>query len=386
MNIIRIVKNVLCLILIIGIVACSSNKKKELKPVELESFDAEVELDTQWSRKIGSGLGEFYHQFILALDEKWIYAASENGKVFQMDKRSGKVQWKVSLDAVLTGGVAVDEQQVYVGTSGGVLIALDKNTGEQVWSEQLTSEIVSSPAAYNGHVVVQTSNGQVFDLDSENGDIRWRYDSIPPALTIRGNCRPIFLANYVVVGLGNGKLAVLDVDSGQLMWEPKVAEPKGDTEIGRIVDVDSTPLIVDQSLFAASYQGRIVAYDLKTGGLQWAADESTFRDLGYGFNGVLVSSADSIVTQYDTVSGSVKWANEDFLRRKLSAPVAVNNYVVVGDFEGYVHVLSQMDGHIVARKKVNGSGVRTPAIAEGMWFYVIANNGRLKAYEIIEDK
>ncbi len=375
----------LCLFVIVGISACGSNKKKELKPVELESFEEEIELDRLWSRKIGSGLGEYYHQFVLALDSGFIFAASENGKVFKIDKDSGDKSWKVSLDTTLTTGVAVDEKHVYVGSMDGALIALDKENGEQVWSKSLTGEIVSAPAITADHLVVQTANGHVFDLNTEDGEQRWRFDSVMPALTLRGNSRPQFFANYVVIGLANGKLAIIDIENGQLLWEPKIADPKGDTEIERIVDVDSTPIFIGDKLYAVSYQGQLASYDLKSGRLLWAEDESSYRDLSSGFGNIYVSSADGIVTAYDEQTGAVKWANDDFLRRRLTAPAAVSSYIAVADYEGYVQLLSQVDGHIVARKRVNGSGVKTPIVVDGSRFYVIANNGRLKAYELGEE-
>jgi outer membrane protein assembly factor BamB len=244
---------------------------------------------------------------------------------------------------------------------------------------------VSAPSINADHIVVQTANGHVFDLNTANGEQRWRFDSAMPALTLRGNSRPQFFANYAVIGLANGKLAIIDIETGQLLWEPKVAEPKGDTEIERIVDIDGTPIVLGDKLYAASYQGQLVAYELKSGRLLWAEEESSYRDLSAGFGNIYVSSADGVVTAYDQLTGTVKWANDDFLRRRLTAPAAVSNYIVVADYEGYVHVLSQVDGHIVARKRVNGSGVKTSIMVDDTRFYVIANNGRLKAYELGEE-
>ncbi len=381
----RIIYCLLCLLIITGISACGSNKKKELKPVELESFEEEIEIDRLWSRKIGWGMGEYFHQFVLAMDAQSVFAAAENGKVFKIDKVSGAKSWKVSLDTTLTSGVAVDEKNVYVGSIDGALIALDKENGQQVWSKKLTSEVISAPGVNAEHVVVQTANGQVFDLNVADGEQRWRFDSVMPALALRGNSRPQFFANYVVIGMANGKLAIIDIETGQLLWEPKVADPKGDTEIERIVDVDGSPMFIGDKLYAVSYQGQVVSYDLKTGHLLWAEEESSYRDLASGFGNIYVSSSDGVVTAYDEQTGTVKWSNDDFLRRRLTAPSVISSYVVVADYEGYVHLLSQIDGHIIARKRVNGSGVKAPILVDGTRFYVIANNGRLKAYELGEE-
>ena len=372
----------LCLLMVLGVTACGSNKKKELEPVELSSVEAEISVDTLWSRKIGSGQGDYYQQFVLAVDEDFIYAASENGKVFKLDRLTGKKQWKVSVEGSLTAGVAVDDRHVYVGLLDGSLLALDRNDGRQVWSRHVSSEIVSAPSAAMGHLVVQVSNGEIISLDPATGDIRWRHGSATPALTLRGNSRPRFFAGYVVAGLANGKLVVLDVSTGQAMWEPKVADPKGDTEIERIVDVDATPVISADQLLAVSMQGRLVSYDLKTGRLLWAVEESSFREMDVDGNQVYVSNVDGIVTAYDLATGAMIWSNEDLLRRKVSAPRVVGRYIVVADYEGYMHLLSQTDGRIVARKRVAWEPVKSPALVDEDRFYIIAINGRLKAYQL----
>lgn len=378
------IKTWLVCLLLIGVCACSSNKKKELKPLQLESFEQSVELDTLWSRKVGSGFGEYYHQFILAMDDRFVYAAAENGNVYKFDKISGKKQWKISLGVKLTVGVSVDDERIYVGAIDGTLLALNKDTGMQVWSRQLASEIVSAASISADHVIVQAANGEIFDFNAANGEQRWRFGSAMPALTFRGNSRAAFFANYVVAGLANGKLAVIDIMTGQLVWEPKIADAKGDTEIERIVDVDASPLIIDEMLLAVSVQGRLVANDLKTGRIIWAEDESSFREIDADGDKVYVTNMDGVVTAYDLHDGTVKWANEDLLRRKVSGPRVVNKYIVAADFEGYVHVFSQADGQLVGRKRAAYEGIKSPALVDGSRFYIIANNGRLKAYQIGE--
>ncbi len=382
MNISYIVRAVLLGFLIVMVAACGSNKKKDLEPLDLESFDAEIKIEKLWSKKIGDGLGEYYHQFSLAVDAKAIYAASQDGKVYKLDKLKGRKSWKTSIDTDLTTGVAVDSRHVYIGAVDGTIIALKKNTGEQSWTASLGSEIVSPPTIASNHLVVQTVSGEVYNLDAATGEQRWQYDSNMPALTLRGNSRAIFFAEFIAVGLANGKLAVLDLETGQLRWDPKVATAKGETEIERMVDVDGTPVFFQDKLYAVSYQGQIVAYELKTGRLLWAEEESSYRDVTIGFGNVYVSSENASVTAYDQQSGEIKWVNENLLRRKITAPSTVSSYLAIADYKGYLHLLSQIDGHLVARKRVSWSGIKTNILADGTRFYAIANNGKLRAYEL----
>jgi outer membrane protein assembly factor BamB len=94
-----------------------------------------------------------------------------------------------------------------------------------------------------------------------------------------------------------------------------------------------------------------------------------------------VSEGDA-VRAYRTNQETPIWENEQLLRRKLSAPLGFSNYVAVGDLEGYVHLLSQVDGRLVGREKVDGDGIRGRLLNAGSTLYVYGNSGKLAALRV----
>ena len=91
---------------------------------------------------------------------------------------------------------------------------------------------------------------------------------------------------------------------------------------------------------------------------------------------------DGTVSAFETGGGALRWQNDQLARRKLSAPAAVSSYVAVADFEGYVHFLSQVDGHFVARTRADSDGVRADMIADGDDLYVFGNDGELTCFTV----
>ena len=61
--------------------------------------------------------------------------------------------------------------------------------------------------------------------------------------------------------------------------------------------------------------------------------------------------------------------------------VSFNNYIAVGDFEGYLHLLSQVDGRFVGRIRVDRGGLRIIQ-GQGGILYAYGNGGNLVAYQI----
>ena len=85
----------------------------------------------------------------------------------------------------------------------------------------------------------------------------------------------------------------------------------------------------------------------------------------------------------DKASGASIWRQDRLARRNVSGPLAIGRYVVVGDLEGYVHVLSRDDGSFAARIATDGSAIMAPPVALDMSsFLVQTHNGGVYAIAI----
>ncbi len=361
---------------------CSSNSSKEPEPAELVKFDAEIQLDKAWSRSIGAGQGETYNLLVPAVYGEQIYAADVEGRVVSLDRTTGKVNWKQDLDVAVSGAVGAGYGLVLVGTLSGEVIALDVSSGEQRWRSRVSSEVLAAPAINGDIVLVQTQDDRLIALEMDTGAQRWSYESAPAVLTLRGTGAPLLTNQLAIAGLSTGKVIALDTRRGLPVWEQRVAIPQGRSELERVVDIDGGLLLSGGTLYVATYQGRAAALDVESGRVLWQRDASTYSGVALGYGSVYLSLADGTVESIDERSTSALWRNESLARRQLSAPAVLSSYVVVGDKEGYVHLLSQVDGRFVARERIDSAGVRARPVVEGDWLYVYGNDGKLVAMTI----
>ncbi|MBI3545811.1 MAG: PQQ-binding-like beta-propeller repeat protein, partial [Gammaproteobacteria bacterium] len=172
------------------------------------------------------------------------------------------------------------------------------------------------------------------------------------------------------------------IRDGKLLWEMPVAQPHGRSEIERLVDVDASPLIVEHVLYAASYQGKIIAVDIQTGRILWSRDVSTFSGMDADTRNIYLTNDHGVVMAFDQQTGASVWRQEQLRARKLNAPRYLNGLVAVGDFEGYVHWLSADDGHFVARYRVSHSAIRSQALVDRDLLYVSSQSGTLEALRL----
>ncbi|MGH8440290.1 MAG: outer membrane protein assembly factor BamB [Pseudomonas sp.] len=375
-------KHAAVLTLAILAAGCSSNSKKELPPAELTKFTEEVVLKKQWSRSIGDGQGESFNMLVPAIENDRIYAADVTGVVMAMDRNTGDVAWKKDLELPVSGAVGVGYGMVMLGTLRGEVIALDASSGEQRWRSRVTSEVLAPPATNGDVVVVQTQDDRVIGLDASTGDRRWIYESTPAVLTLRGTGAPIVTNHLAVAGLSTGKVIALDTRNGVPVWEQRVAIPQGRSELDRVVDIDGGLLLSGGTLYVTSYQGRVAGLDLESGRVLWQRDASSYTGVAQGFGNVYVSLASGTVEGIDERSSSALWSNDSLARRQLSAPEVFSSYVAVGDLEGYLHLLSQVDGRFVGRERIDSDGLRARPLVVGDTIYVYGNSGKLEALTI----
>jgi len=352
------------------------------QPVELVDITETVNIKKLWSSSVGDGQGDGYYKIQPVISGDIIYAASAEGELVAINRHSGKTQWKIELETELSGGVGVYEDSLFVGSSDGSVVKLSARDGSMSWSTRLTGEVLAPPQANGKVVVAQTYDGKMQGLNFDTGEKIWVFDSNVPVLTVRGTSTPILSANMVYAGFANGRVLALNANTGATAWEVRVAISQGRSEIERIVDVDGTMVLAGQELYAASYQGRLVAIDIVSGRKLWQHNVSSFSGVSQGFGNVYVTDEDGTVSAYLRNGQGERWSQTALGYRELSRPTPVSSYLAVADLEGIVHLMSQVDGKFVARIKADGDGARADMLSDGNLLYVYGNSGDLIAYQV----
>jgi len=376
-------------LLVVSLAGCStisgwfSDDDEDLTaPVPLTDIDEAVKIKRLWSQSVGDGQGTGRYKLQPVIHDAVMYVASSNGRIHAVDFESGKSLWKENLKIALSGGVGVFENSLFLGSAEGGVLKLDSASGEVQWTTQLRGEVLSPPQSNGRVVVAQTYDGKLQGLDFDSGAVLWTFDSNVPVLTVRGTSSPILENNTVYAGFANGRVLAFDARTGAIEWEVRVAISQGRSEIERIVDVDGSMDLVGSELYAASYQGRVVGIDVQSGQKVWQQDVSSVSGVSNGFGNIYVADEDGTVYAYLKNGSGIRWTQGELGYRELSRPTPVSSYLAVGDFEGWVHILSQVDGEIVGRVKVDGAGTRADMLSDGTTLYVYGNGGKLVAYEI----
>lgn len=349
------------------------------RAAELVQFQASATARVLWQANVGSAeRGAFYP----AVSGNAVYAAGANGQIAGFTANSGGGTGRFEAGTVLSGGVGTGNGLLLVGTGKGEVLAFEPS-GKQVWKTQLSGEVLAPPAGAEGVVVVRTGNGRIYGLNAADGKQRWVYQRALPPLAVRSFAGVVVHRGAVFAGFPGGRLVAIALATGNVGWESVVALPKGATELDRVTDVASYPVIEGTQICAVAYQGRVACFDALSGETQWARDASSVAGMGIDARNVYVTDDQDAVQALDRNRGASLWKQDKLRGRWVTAPLALGRYVIVGDFEGYVHVMSREDGAFIARVATDGSAIRVPPVALDLSsFLVQTRNGGLYAINL----
>lgn len=397
--------------LVLGLAGCTTVSDwfiddEELEIRRLAPLESKFQAKQIWSRNLTGGVALYFSRLQPAVAYNKVFAASRQGIVAAFDQKTGKRIWKRDfaiypdeswfsfisnrwsngISAKISGGVTVIYETVFFGTEDGEVIALDANTGKTKWRVQVHGEVIAPPAIDDNVVIVNTGSGLMFALDANSGETLWSYESDVPALSLRGISAPVAANGGAIVGTATGKLVVNILASGQTAWEQTISAPSGATELERIVDIDSKPLVLGPNIYVISFDGTLASVELRTGRVIWKREYSSYRRVSADGNNLYVTDVNSNIYSIDRRNGVELWSQNGLKKRNLTAPEPMGDYLVVGDKYGVLHWLDKSDGKIVARMDIGGDdedeGIYVEPVAIGNILYTQTRAGELVAIEI----
>jgi outer membrane protein assembly factor BamB len=347
-------------------------------PADLVKFTPSAELRKLWSVSVGSAKNYVFHPVVVGGS---VYAAGAGGNVVRID--GGKKKWSVDIKAKLSAGVGSDGKVVVVVSEKGDVIALDAETGSERWRLNAGVEILAPPAVGGGVVVLRASDHRLLGLEAKNGQQRWLYQRNMPPLALRSHSGAILVEDQVaLVGFPGGKLAAISLEHGGNLWELNVSRPRGANELERVSDVAGVPVLGRSEVCAVTYQGRAACFDMTNGNTLWTRDFSSYAGLDRDNRFVVIVDERDSVQALDVYSGITAWRQDAMPRRRLSRPRIVGDYVVLGDGDGYVHVIGREDGAFAARARADSSAILADPQLLGDGFVVQTLGGDVVAYEL----
>ncbi|MER2554276.1 MAG: outer membrane protein assembly factor BamB [Thauera sp.] len=373
----RLAPLVVAAVLVAGCSSLNPFASSAPKPAPLADFKPTAQLAANWRASIGES-GPY--RFQPAVSRDGVFAAGHEGEVARFE--DGRAVWRVDTDIELSAGVGSDGRLAVVVATDGTVIALDADNGSERWRSAVGAEVLAPPAVSLDFVIVRASDNRLIALNARDGSRRWVYQRNNPPLALRSYAGVLIEGPVVLAGFPGGKLAVINLANGGAITELGVAVPRGATELERVADIAGMPVVGRREVCAVAYQGRAACFDTSNGNAIWARDFSSSVGMDRDGRFALITDDRDAVHALDALSGASVWKQDALARRKVSRPLIVGDHVIVGDLEGYIHVLDRDTGAFAARDRAGSDPIAADPVPLRRGFVVQDADGEITAYEV----
>ena len=348
-------------------------------------------MQAQWNRRItrrfeGDYLPVELASAALSTKLNRIFVGSTQGTLYAFNPEGRKL-YDVGLDAGIESAPALDasRDELFVGTTGGQVVALRASDGRVLWKTAVAGAVRATPVFSSDTVYVATHSDQVLAIDRGDGSVLWRYSrELPDAFSITYRAGILLLKDRLVTGFTDGVIVALALEDGQPLWQRDTSVDVRPDDNGdlRFIDVDSTPTLVGQEIWTASFAGGLYALSPENGAVLFherrftGVTSITVADSSR----VLLSSGDLGIVLLRTADRKVLWRREAD-RGSMAIPAVHRGKIVVGETRGSLLALTLDEGWEIGRFE-SGHGFSAPVSAQGGLAFVLSNGGTFHAFAL----
>lgn len=338
------------------------------EPAALQAVSGAVSARQAWSARIG--LVNF------PLDVRVVgttaFVAGSDGTVAALDARTGADVWRTNVGSAIAAGVGSDGNVAAVITQSNDVVALQD--GREIWRQKLSAQAYTSPLVAGRRVFVLAADRSVNAFDGQTGRILWTQQRPSEPLVLRQSGVILAVGDMLVVGL-SGRLAGLNPLSGNVLWEAPVASPRGINDVERLVDLVGRVSRDGEIVCARAFQATVGCVNTARGNLLWAKPANGSEGIHGDDRLLFGTESNGVVQAWRRADGERAWLTDGLRYRGLTAPLVVGRSVAIGDFAGFVHLLSREDGTPLNRLTTDGSAIAAAPVLAGNTLIAVTRNG-----------
>ena len=352
-------------------------------------------LTMEWSRRLAPEVeapellgGPFLpiERAVPALDPAHdrVFVGSSAGALWSFSGAGAEI-WSYQAGGGIGSQPYVDPRndELYFASDDGLLHALRASTGEVRWRAEVGGAVGRPPLATADALYVITDADWVIAFERATGESLWRYHrDAPEGFYVAEHAGLVMAGRRVLTGFTDGFVVALDASDGSVLWERDTTSDLPETDTLRFTDVDTTPVVIGDVVYAASFAGGLYSLELGSGTVRWLRSELTgVVGITEAPGGLLIlSSGDLGVVAIRAADGEQVWRTP-VTRGSPTVARVVDDMVMLGESEGGLVTLALADGAELGRIE-NGHGFAAPVeLAAGLGA-VVSNAGGLFVFRV----
>lgn len=350
-----------------ALAACSTGTPRP-KPAELGANPALVGVGQAWAVQMPAV--DFPLQ--VNVQGNQVHLAAGNGTVLTLDAASGRELARASLNEPLNAGVGSDGTISAVVTRANQVVALQG--AQELWRRRLPTQSYTAPLVAGGRVFVLGADRTLMAMDGRSGELLWQVQREAEPLVLRQAGLLLPVGNTLVAGLA-GRMVGVNPDSGSILWEAPLASARGTNDLERLIDLVGGVHRSGDTVCARAFQTAVGCVNAGSGQVLWSRPANGATGVAGDENLVFGAEANGTLTAWRAATGERAWSSDGLKWRYLTTPLVLGRSVVVGDEQGYVHLLAREDGQPLDRVRAGSAPIAATPVAAGGTLVVVTRTG-----------
>lgn len=320
-----------------------------------------------------------YHPVIF--DNK-AFIVKTSGMVYAIDLATEKTLWKKSVFAksfiknYKTAKISYANGNLFVINGSNQVAALSAETGEVLWVKDLLAIAISTPVSDGKNVFVLTDTNKLYALNNATGELVWMHSGVLKNTAIFGAATPVIYGDFLVVSYSSGEIYALNKNTGESLWTQDLNLNKATSSDFYLNDIDATPLVADNMVYAIGNGGAIAAFDVVSGNYLWRKKIAGITDFWGAGEFLFVINNDNKLIALSKKTGGIKWISQlpDYKKKgKAQTKFIYSGIVMAGDRL----MISRSDGEFIIASPENGKIEKTYNIGRRILHAPIIVDGKI---------
>ncbi|MFZ1862650.1 MAG: PQQ-binding-like beta-propeller repeat protein [Polyangiales bacterium] len=346
--------------------------------------------DVRWSRQLTDRFEARFLPVQLSsaefdLRRKRVYIGTTEGNMFAYTEKGERLYF-YDAGAQIESKPAIDSisGEMYFASVDGTVHALTLS-GEPKWKSKLIGAMRTQPLVTPDAIYLVAENDSITAMARDDGRILWTYEKEPvEEITIAGHAGLLLEDGRLYAAFTDGAVAAINPADGRLFWEIETAldVERRPGNVPQFLDVDTTPILVRDTLYVASFTAGLYALNPANGSVEWReADFQGVTGIAAAGRMLVISSARRGVSLLDLRTREVQWERAPERGAPTPPIVTETGTVIYGETQGSLLALSLSDGHEIARAEGGAGFSATPSVA-GDLGGALSNGGRFLCLRI----
>jgi len=353
-------------------------------------------LQSSWSKKISLGksskIWSFYrgsndNRFVFSpiIKDDTAFILSSGGVLTSYNLALDKKNWKKRifnrqyLKNYQTPKIGYFDGKIFAIAGINQISAIDELSGEIIWSKKISSIPISSPVSDGKMVYVTTNNNKLYAFKESDGELQWTQSGISRPTAIFGAADPIIYKDFVIASYSSGEIYAINKQSGEPIWSQNLNINKATNSDFYLNDIDATPLVKDDIVYAIGNGGLMMAIKAEDGNYLWKKEIAGIVDFWLAGKFLFLINNDDKLLAISKNTGGIKWISQLPKLKKEKKPqtkiiykgvIMAGNHLLISRADGKLLVASPIDGEIEKTFDIGAQISHAPVVVnDKIYFY-----------------